>query len=130
MSLLPVIYAIGGNFYPQSMLPIPRWTFCSLIFLATFVSTNWAIWRFGRRYQLKAESFWQRVRKTCAHALLYVLYLLFAITAVALPDQWNWRCAIVLIAGLVVYFWLQFDGVLQIERLLVGGRDELPLVRG
>jgi hypothetical protein len=86
LSLLPVIYTIGGNFYPHSMLPIPRWTFCSLIFLASSVSTNWAIWRFGRRYQLKAESFWQRMRKTWAHALLYVLYILFAITAVALPE--------------------------------------------
>jgi len=118
LSLLPVIYAIGGNLYPHSILPIPRWTFCSLIFLATFVSTNWAIWRFGRRYQLKAESFWQRMRKTWAHALLYILYILFAITAVALQDQWNWRCAIVLIAGLVVYFWLQFDGVLRFGRWL------------
>jgi hypothetical protein len=42
LSLLPVIYAIGGNLYPHSIMPIPRWTFCSLIFLATFVSTNWA----------------------------------------------------------------------------------------
>ena len=118
LSVLPVIYAIGGNLYPHSILPIPRWTFCSLIFLATFVSTNWAIWRFGRRYQLKAESFWRRLRKTWAHAFLYVLYILFAIMAVALPDQWNWRCAIVLAAGLCVYFWLQFDGVLRIGRWL------------
>jgi hypothetical protein len=34
LTMLPVIYAIGGNFYPDSILPIPRWTFCSLIFLA------------------------------------------------------------------------------------------------
>jgi Zn-dependent protease with chaperone function len=118
LSLLPLLFAIGGNFYPHSMLPMPRWTFCSLIFLATFLSTNWAIWRFGRRYQLQPEPFWERIRKTGAHTLLFVLYILFAITAVALPDQWNWRFAIVLIAGLVVYFWVQFDGLLRIGRWL------------
>lgn len=118
LSVLPVIYSVGGSFYPDSILPIPRWTFCSLIFLATFVSTNWAIWRFGRRYQLQPEPFWERLRKTAAHALLYVLYILFAITAAALPDEWNWRCAIVLITGLLVYFWVQFDGLLRIGRWL------------
>jgi len=52
------------------------------------------------------------------HILLYALYLLFAITAATLPNQWNWRCAIVLIASLVVYFWLQFGGFLRVGRWL------------
>jgi hypothetical protein len=46
------------------------------------------------------------------------LYILFGITAASLPDQWNWRCAIVLTGGLIVYFWLQFDGILWIGRWL------------
>jgi Zn-dependent protease with chaperone function len=116
--MLPILYAIGGNFYPDSILPIPRWTFCSLLFLVTFGPTNWIIWRFGRRYQLQPESFGQRLRNIAANALLYVLYLLFAITAAILPEEWNWRCAVVLSAGLLVYFWLQFDGILRIGRWL------------
>ena len=118
LSILPILFAIGGNFYPDSMLPFPRWMFCSLLFLATFLSTHWAIWRFGRRYQLQPEPFWERLRKTGAHTILFVLYILFAITAVALPDQLNWRFAIVLMAGLVIYFWVQFGGLLRIGRWL------------
>jgi hypothetical protein len=35
LSLLPILYATGANFYPDSLLPIPRLMFCSLIFLVS-----------------------------------------------------------------------------------------------
>jgi hypothetical protein len=119
LSVLPVLYATGANFYPDTMVPIPRWIFSSLIFLVTFGSTNWTIWWLGRRYQLQPESFWERLRNIAARAFLYASIVLFAVTAAILPDEWNWRCAAVLCAGLVAYFWLQFDGFLRVGRFSV-----------
>jgi len=118
LSLLPILYATGANFYPDSLLPIPRLMFCSLIFLASFGSTNWTIWLLGRRYQLQPESYWERLRKIAALAFLYGLIILFAITAAFLPDEWNWRCVVVVCAGLIAYFWLQFHGLLRVGRWL------------
>jgi Zn-dependent protease with chaperone function len=116
LSVLPILYATGAGFYPDSMLPIPRWTFGALIFLVSFSSTNWTLWRLSQRYHLQPESFWQRLRKIGALALLYAPIILFTITAAVLPDEWNWHCVVVLCAGLLVYFWLQFDGLLRIGR--------------
>ncbi len=118
LSVLPILYATGANFYPDSLLPIPRLMFCSLIFLTSFGSTNWTIWLLGRRYQLQPESYWERLRKIAALAFLYGLIILFAITAACLPDEWNWRCVVVVCAGLLAYFWLQFHGLLRIGRWL------------
>ena len=118
LSLLPAMYTTGVSFYPDSILPIPRWTFYLLIFLASFVATNWTIWFLGRRYQLQPESFWERLRKTGAHTFLYALIILCAITAAALPNELNWQWVVVLFAGLIAYFWLQFDGLLRIGRWL------------
>ncbi|MBV8280428.1 MAG: hypothetical protein JO170_34915 [Verrucomicrobia bacterium] len=103
LSLLPLFYATAANFYPDSFRPIPRWIFCIVIFLASFGSTNWTIWWLGRRYQLQPEPFWERLRKTAALTLLYGTIIVFAITAAALPDEWNLRCAVVLCAGILVY---------------------------
>jgi len=68
LGVLPILYATGANFYPDSMLSIPRWMFCALIFLASFGSTNWIIWRLRQRYYLQPESFWERLRKIGALA--------------------------------------------------------------
>src|ERR1700722_3509947 len=87
LSVLPILYATGAGFYPDSMLPIPRWTFGALIFLVSFSSTNWTIWRLGQRYHLQPESFWERLRKIGALALLYAPIILFTITAAVLPDE-------------------------------------------
>ena len=118
LSLVPVAYGAGASFYPDSLLPIPKWMFCILIYLTGFGSTNWAIWSLGRRYQLQPEPFWERLRKTAAVVFLYGPIIVFTITAAALPDEWNWRYAIVLCAGLLIYFWLQFGGFLRIGRWL------------
>ena len=120
-SVLPILYGAGASlagFYPDSMLPIPRWMFAALIFLVSFSSTNWTIWRLGQRYHLQPESFWERLRKSVALAFLYAPIILFTITAAVLPDEWNWQCAVILCAGLLVYFWLQFGGLLRIGRWL------------
>lgn len=118
LSVLPVMYTTATNFYPDSILPIPRWMLCSLIFLASFGATNWTIWVLGRRYQLRPESFWERLRKTAAYTFLYTLIILCGITAALLPSDLNWRLVVVLSAGLIAYFWLQFGGLLQIGRWL------------
>jgi hypothetical protein len=55
LSVLPVLYA-AANFYPDTMMPIPKWMFGCLIFLASFGSTNWIIWWLGRRYQHRASA--------------------------------------------------------------------------
>jgi Zn-dependent protease with chaperone function len=116
LGVLPILYATGANFYPDSMLSIPRWMFCALIFLASFGSTNWIIWRLRQRYYLQPESFWERLRKIGALAVLYAPIILFTITAAVLPDEWNWQCAVILCAGLLFCFWLQFEGLLRIGR--------------
>jgi hypothetical protein len=118
LSVLPVLYA-AANFYPDTMMPIPKWMFGSLVFLASFGSTNWIIWWLGRRYQLAPAPFWERLRNIPASTFIYASIFLFAVTAAILPDQWNWQCAVVLCAGLVAYFWLQFDGFLRVGRFSV-----------
>jgi Zn-dependent protease with chaperone function len=118
ISVLPVLYATGANFYPDTMVPIPKWIFGSLIFLASFGSTNWTIWWLGRRYHLVPEPFWERLRNIPARIFLYAPIFLFAITAAILPDEWNWQCAAAICAGLVAYFWLHFDNLVRVGRWL------------
>jgi len=74
--------------------------------------------RTRRRYQLQPESYWKRLRKIAAFALLYGPTILFAITAACLPDEWSWRPVVVVCAGLLAYFWLQFIGLVRIGRWL------------
>jgi Zn-dependent protease with chaperone function len=72
----------------------------------------------GGAISIAPAPFWERLRNIPARTFIYASIFLFAVTAAILPDQWNWQCAVVLCAGLVAYFWLQFDGLLRLGRWL------------
>jgi Zn-dependent protease with chaperone function/tetratricopeptide (TPR) repeat protein len=119
LMLMPTVYAASTLDYPRSQLPIPRALFAILVFVVALVSTNAACTWWSRRFRPHPDTARQNLQGFFVLILLFLTTLVIsAFTAANLPTEWGFRSALVIVAGLLAYFWMQFGGLVRVTRWL------------
>ena len=117
--LLPVLYAAASDYYPGSLLPISKQLLFWSVLGVGLISANWIVVQWARRYHEQPGSVWKNLLNLAVILFFYVpVFLIFGVMAAYLPSQWNVQAGLVLSAGILAYFWLQYGGWLRLGRIL------------
>jgi len=116
--VLPLVYLAEVDNYPGSFLPIPKWILIWLAFAIAAYVSNWTVVWWASRYRDNPGTALQNLQDIGTIVVIYLptMIVLF-IMSLNLPPQWGIEAALVIGAGVIAYFWLQYGGCIRVARL-------------
>ena len=116
---LPFIHAGSVSLFPGSMLPISKWLLGPVVFIVAAAVTHLISIKVAARFRDEPVSYLRNLQNFVALLFLYVPFIGgFVIMSFYLPSQWGLYAELVISAGCLAYFWMQFGGWIRLGRLL------------
>ena len=117
--LLPLIYAVDAIYYPDFVLPAPKWILVGTALAVGLVICNALAVRWAGFYHDNPGTAFQNLKDIAVRIFIYLPTIgIFMTMAFNLPGQWNVQAGLIIAAGVLAYLWLQYGGWIRMGRML------------